>query len=537
MAVMWPRSLPQWVLQDPRRSAECKVYETFDRVLDDEWSVYYSRPWWGISRTGGEIDGEADFIVAHPEKGVLFLEVKGGLVDYDPKTSRWTSKDRFGVTHGIKDPMQQAVKSKHELLKKFRDAPGWPPQRVRLRHGVILPDCDPQGGELVGGYEPALFCFSTDLRDRCAEWVYERLRPHIGESNAPEVGPGNGGIAAIDGKIAAPAKLKVPLHRELETDVAQQDVLLTGAQLQAVAFIDTFPRVVVEGGAGTGKTVIACELATRYAQAGCSTLLCCLSEALAASLKRRIGEQPNLAVKTLPEMRTEASRGLLGRFGAVIVDEGQDVDWMDWDLVESCLSAGGLLRVLFDSNQAVYRARDDLETRLQASGIPLQLNLRNTKRIAAVTEPLYRGPLIQCAGAEGQPPLLIEAAAAEAPRQVLATLLELVEGQSLAPSDVAVLVPDAVAASDIKSRLLTAKLKATDAVARAPGAVVVETIARFKGLEALAVVVLADRLCANNSELAYVAVSRGRALLVVIGPVVGTLLGRALLEGGCEQIN
>jgi hypothetical protein len=212
------------------------------------------------------------------------------------------------------------------------------------------------------------------------------------------------------------------------------------------------------------------------------------------------------------------------------------VDWADWDLVEERLVPGGLLRVLFDSNQAVYRARDDLETRLLAKGVPLQLNLRNTKRIAAVTEPLYRGPLIQCAGAEGRLPLMLEVQAAEAPGGVVTTVQELVERQSLAPSDVAVLVPDAKAAADIKSRLLTARLKATDALTRAPGAVVVETIARFKGLEALAVIVLADRLCANNSELAYVAVSRARALLVVIGPILGTQLEKALLEGGCEQI-
>jgi ATP-dependent exoDNAse (exonuclease V) alpha subunit len=45
---------------------------------------------------------------------------------------------------------------------------------------------------------------------------------------------------------------------------------------------------------------------------------------------------------------------------------------------------------------------------------------------------------------------------------------------------------------------------------------------------------LADRLCANNGELSYVAVSRARALLVVVGPVTGTKLGEALRTGRCE---
>ncbi|WP_316895842.1 AAA family ATPase [Ralstonia mannitolilytica] len=533
---MWPRKLPEWVIQDPRRAAECNVYKKLDLVLDDEWSVYYSRPWWGLSRTGGEIDGEADFVVAHPDWGVLFLEVKGGLVRHDPLTSKWTSRDRLGIKHTIKDPMQQAVRSKHELLKKFRLAAGWPSRRVRLRHGVIFPDSQPDGEELVGGYEQELFCFSEDLRDRLRSWVVQRLASHAEDRLDREVGPGRNGIAAIDSTIAAPTRLRVPLHRQLDGDVTHQDAIMTGAQLQAIAFIDCHPRVVVEGGAGTGKTVIACELAVRYAEAGRSVILCCLSAALAASLEYRIGKRPNLDVMTVNELRAAKLAGKLGRYEAVVVDEGQDVDWSDWDLVEGCLSPRSLLRVLFDSNQAVYRARDDLESRLQAKSIPLLLNLRNTKRIASVTEPLYQGPLIQCAGPEGCLPLLIETTASQTLDSAIATIQELVLGQSLAPADVAVLVADASIGADIRARLLVSKLRTTDALTRAPNSIVVETIACFKGLESLAVVVLADRLSANNPELSYVAVSRARALLMVIGPVAGTLLGKALQAGGSRLL-
>ncbi len=536
MAIMWPRSLPRWVLQDPRRSAECKVYDKLEKLLDDTWSVYYSRPWWGISPKGGEIDGEADFIVAHPDKGLLFLEVKGGLVSHDPKTLKWTSKDRIGVVHVIKDPVLQAMKSKHELFKKFRTQATWPKYRVRLRHGVILPDSDPLGSENIGGHEQDLFCFSTDFRDRCGDWIAARLATHSQDGQDSEAGPGDDGIFALDQIIASPAKLVVPLHRELEADVAQQDALLTGAQLQAIAFIDSLPRVVVEGGAGTGKTVIACELAARYAASGKSTLLACLSEALAAALRRRIDPGTNPAIMTLSEMRASASKGTLGRFDAVVIDEGQDVDWNDWDIVEAALSKGGLLRVLFDNNQAVYRARSDIETRLQAKGIPLGLNLRNTKRIAAVTEPLYRGPLIMCSGPDGRPPVLLDTSSTDAPSRLLTTIDELIVGHSLHPEDIAVLVPDSKAAAAIKALFSSEKVKVTDALTMAPGAVVVETISGFKGLEALAIIVMADRVSAKNNELCYVAVSRARALLLVVGPTKGTLLEDALLSGKCEVV-
>ena len=528
MALMWPRKLPSWVEQDPRRRAEREVYRQLELVLDDSWSVYYSKPWWGISKTGAEEDGEADFIVAHPGKGVLFLEVKGGGVGYDPKTDHWISKDSNGIRHRIKDPVQQAMKCKHKLLRKFQSGNGWPRHRVRLRHGVVFPDCESRVSDLIGNYERELFCCATEFRDRFACWLNRRLASHVGNQNDAEVGPGTSGIAKIDATIAAPARLTVPLHRQLTADIARQDELLTGAQLNAIMSIEAFPRAVVEGAAGTGKTVIACELAVRYAKAGLSTLLCCLSEALATSLKRRIPPLRNLDVLTLSEVEAAVTRNELLKKNAVIIDEGQDVDWQQWEFLERLVATDGIFRVLFDTNQAVYRARDDLETRLQAFCFPLRLNLRNTKRVAEITEKLYRGPLIACAGPEGRRAIFLEVAGAAALDKVLEVVGELVGNQNIPPDEIAVLVPDAKVASAMRSKLCIARMKATDAIAAEPKSVIVEAIARFKGLEAAIVVVLADRITANNTELSYVAVSRARALLVVVGPITGTQLGKAL---------
>src|SRR5690606_22207675 len=84
MAVMWPRQLPSWIVSDSRRAAERHVFAKLRDVLGNDWAVFYSRPWWGIARGGGEVDGEADFIVVHPDFGLLFLEVKGGGISFNP---------------------------------------------------------------------------------------------------------------------------------------------------------------------------------------------------------------------------------------------------------------------------------------------------------------------------------------------------------------------------------------------------------------------------------------------------------------------
>ncbi|WP_081677811.1 DNA/RNA helicase domain-containing protein [Novilysobacter defluvii] len=521
MAVMWPRRLPTWVVSDPRRRAEREVYAAFQQTLDDAWSVYYSRPWWGLTSTGAEVDGEADFVVAHPRHGVLFLEVKGGLVSHNPSAGSWTSKDSMGITHRIKDPLGQAMKSKHELLKKFKAARGWPDARVRLRHGAILPDCQSRDS-LVAGYERELFCFSSDLRDRFEDWLLARLSSHACSDR--EVGPGREGMEAIDRVIAAPANLTVPLHRQVSADLAEQDALLTGAQLLAISSIDEYPRVVVEGGAGTGKTVVAVELSIRYAGRGLRTLLCCLSGALVEDLRRRIGDQANLDVETLETV----VRSPRDRYDAVIVDEGQDVDWNQWDELERCLLSTGLLRVFFDSNQAVYRARDDLQTRLQASGFPLRLNLRNTRRVAAVTERLYRGPLISCCGPEGRRVVHLEVPFSRGPDEVVDAVRELVRDQEMLPTEIAVLVPGLKVADAVRAMLSAAGFMTTNALQRDAGAVTVDTIAGFKGLESPAVILLVDFVSANNDELSYVGASRARSLLVIVGAVARTKLGKAV---------
>lgn len=529
MAIMWPRNLPEWVIQDPRRSAEREVYAKFEKLLSDEWSVYYSRPWWGISPKGAEIDGEADFIVAHAFHGVLFLEVKGGRVEFDPKNGMWLSQDRNGIKHKIKDPIIQATSSKYQLLKKFQQVSNWPNYKVRLRHGVIFPNCEPTRNDLIGPYEKDLFCCATEFRDSFFEWILNRLASHGGNDSQIDKGPGIDGIAAIDFSIAAPAKLTIPLFRQLTSDIDRQDELFTGAQLFVVSSIDTSLRTVIEGGAGTGKTLIGCELAFRYSEAGLSTLFCCLSDALSSSIKGRLEDLENVDIFTLNDLETQYQNQTIKKYDAIIIDEGQDVAWEQWDLFDQILrEKSSYLRVLFDSNQAIYRARDDLETRLQAQSFPLRLNVRNTKQIAEVTDGLYRGPLIHCGGSDGVSPIVWEVPYAKSVSKCLEVVLDLIENKKILPSDIAVLTVDSKTVVDISSKLLTSRVKVKDAISRLGAAVTVETIRKFKGLESKVVVLVLDRESSNNSELSYVGVSRARAMLILVGPIAGTLMASAV---------
>ena len=97
MAIMYPSKLPDDVLRDPKRAAECRVYDELRKQLDADYHVFYSSPWLGTRPDGSEVEGEADFIVAHQKIGMLVIEVKGGRINID-SDGQWRSKNREEIT-------------------------------------------------------------------------------------------------------------------------------------------------------------------------------------------------------------------------------------------------------------------------------------------------------------------------------------------------------------------------------------------------------------------------------------------------------
>ncbi|RMH55618.1 MAG: NERD domain-containing protein, partial [Bacteroidetes bacterium] len=56
---------------------------------------------------GDALQGEADFVILHPDYGMLVIEVKGGGVTWDRAKNRWFSEGRH-ARNPIADPFRQA---------------------------------------------------------------------------------------------------------------------------------------------------------------------------------------------------------------------------------------------------------------------------------------------------------------------------------------------------------------------------------------------------------------------------------------------
>ncbi|SVD40574.1 uncharacterized protein METZ01_LOCUS393428, partial [marine metagenome] len=109
MARMIPDLSDEQILAAHDSEAEARVYRSLRDQLADEVTVLYSVPWIETSKSGST-DGETDFVVIDPSRGILALEVKGGTSEVGPG-GRWSTRGANGAIVPIKSPFQQGMKS------------------------------------------------------------------------------------------------------------------------------------------------------------------------------------------------------------------------------------------------------------------------------------------------------------------------------------------------------------------------------------------------------------------------------------------
>jgi Nuclease-related domain/UvrD-like helicase C-terminal domain len=548
MAGMYPTPLPETVAKGDSREAERKVYDALATQLGPAYSVFYSVAWLAKSPGEDARDGEVDFVVVHPELGTLLLEVKGGTISRDGVSGRWTSIDRFGHVHQIHDPFDQVRRSKHALLGKLLEHPALRGSFIGLGHGVVFPDsANPH--RPLGPDAPAEITLFADDLDRMAARI-EAMFDFWGAETRGRMHPAPRFVETLTEMLAPTFHLRQLLGPVL----AGEDralLRLTEEQFGVLDLLARERRVAVSGGAGTGKTVLALEKARRLAAEGLEVLLTCFNRPLAEFLRRCCGQVDRLTIAnfhhfcwqmareagvplpdpaageqppeffdtTLPEaLLTALERLPARRFDAIVVDEGQDFRESWWAPLELSLADRdrGILYVFHDDNQQVYRRLGSFPTGLVE--IPLHDNLRNTRRIHAVTTKFYRGEPLRAKGPEGRE---VECVCAETQaavvHEVSRILHRLVREEGVPAGDVAVLYGSSTDGPLKRDDRIGSFWTTTDQVAE-PQKVLLDSVRRFKGLERPVIVLTGiDHLPPDEENaLLYVGSSRARVGLAVV---------------------
>lgn len=556
--------------------AERDVRERLEQALPSPYACWFNVAWTGAAGAGDRnVDGEADVVIGHPDRGLLVLEVKAGIPSRDSRGRWW-----LGSRQLDRSPFEQAVASKHALARRLAQLPGWRVgSRPRAAHGVAFPHADrgslgPGHVQLGADVAPALLLDARALEDPAAtRAAIEAMYAHAGTEDSARDPLGPEGMRLL-GELLAPTVAMRRLVRGRIVDDRAPLLAATGEQRRIIARSRRARRLEIAGPAGSGKSMLAAEQARRLAADGARTLLVCFNQPLATALRRDLADAPapaGLEVLTFHRLceRMAAAAGVLPaqpagdlapwfdalpralgeamdrlpdeRWDAVIVDEGQDFadDWLL--LAQSLLrdEDAGVLWVFHDPGQALYRP--DVVGTLGLERMDLFENHRNPPSIAALAQRFYRGGetvegLRDEPAAGGPRHRVIEAAPGPATVEaVRVELHRLLREEEVRTWQVVVLTGGKAPDSLVWRRRTfgnhrlwneaftdegTSRGLPPEEVPEHPSdAVLFETVRRFKGLEAEVVVLCelpeeAPRL----DELLYVALTRATTELVVIAP-------------------
>lgn len=427
MARMLPKELPSDTTWSEKR-----VHEALS-VLPDEWTVLWDVP---VGLFGNPRPGlrQIDFLLLHPKVGALVLEVKGGEIRVEE--GEWSTRP-VGSTAFVplkQSPFKQAADQRYQLQRFLSDR--FRRRSVSIGHAVCFPGSTVDAD--LGPDAPRQLII--DLRDlekptaavrRIADaWALDGFQH---ESQIDEI------IAVLRPSrqlhIVMAATAQKTLE-DIERETRRQVDMVEGQMAVFEELLHT-NRACVVGGAGTGKTILACERVRALQQIGSRTLLLCHrsvvrsfmltvldvahqqrqfeveSDALLhvahwAGLLEVLASTTGVAIPSplSPHLVDAflAARDLLPRlYDAIVVDEGQEFTpsqfealmWLLDDPEESPLYVfadpfqhSGLLSA--PARERRSRAgRYKWESPFAAPVLPLTVNCRNSDEIAKTAYSFY----------------------------------------------------------------------------------------------------------------------------------------------------
>lgn len=520
---------------DPSRTpnSESKVLKALAEIDDPRSLAFHSVAWLGL-RSDRQSDGEADFVIADGACGILVIEVKGGGIDLN--SGQWFSTDAKGIRHQIKNPFEQAKASKHALLRYIKSVDPSLARRISFSHAVLFPDITCDFDALGPACPKAIVIDRLGLRDLSAS--LKSVFAHWGAAAGPTAADRGQLRGLLAPTIAVSRKL-----RDVVADTEKEILRLTTDQIQAMQGMRRNRRLIVLGGAGTGKTILAVERARQLREAGSRTLLVCFNRPLMDRLRSELKGSSvdvetyhTLCSRVLEKARTkypspqderwwressgealfEASSSLDIAYDAILVDEAQDFDGSWLEALECLLSsrADSVFIVHGDGHQELWsRGWGEWCTSKSWPIFELSTNCRNSSQIAAHVAKVFADPVC-CLGAQGPEPVFHKLDIAKHGLvEVVGLIGQLLREGRLEPSQIAVLS----SSRDIASSLHSTFVEDIPFGPIGTRGLVADTIHRFKGLEATCVVVIlsGDAEEEDRRMLRYVAYSRASSVLHV----------------------
>lgn len=537
---------------------ERKVYLQLRSQLNDDFLVLHHVQWIAHNPQWGNFDREADFLVVHKDLGLLIIEVKGGGVKFDGH--QWTSIDKNGKSNIIKDPFEQAKSNRYAIESQLKDSGRLNQQAVRdfnYGYGVLFPDIsekDAKQLERPSGPRQIIGC-SANLVD-LNSWLLTALNYW---KKPDKKAPNKIMRSAIKEIFARQIEIQIGRISKF-ADIDSRRIQLSKNQIEILDNIENLRRVAVSGGAGTGKTILAVTKARRLSKQGFKTVLLCYNKPLADRLELQLKGERNVEARTVHafllehvnKVRRDLGKDYISDVGgvadgsqeffenhlpkaaanaildqrpdidAIVVDEAQDFSenvWLSLELVLE-LEAERPLYVFYDASQDIFKRGGKIP--IEIPPLTLNKNWRNTVEIFESTYKFFSGPDTKHSEISGPAvrELKVKSLREGCEKAARITRDYLVEFSDTHEADAVVLLGSNIMKRDcieaISKISLPSDSQWNDGLNQGGVGVPVESIARFKGLEAKHVVLLLQADSPGLKEDVYVGGTRATHELSII---------------------
>ncbi|CAB4724788.1 unannotated protein [freshwater metagenome] len=479
---------------------------------------------------------EIDVVLVHEEQGVVHLEVKGHRVYV--QAGEW-----FGIQGKMKpQPFSQAKTNAYALRDELKKR--WPGvfDHFPVRYAVAFPNTTEVRGDLPPDIKRSQLFLAPNLED-----IQHAIEMFVAESRPGArftVEQMNGIIEYLkpDAEFTWDPEARIRMHH-------QRMEALCASQVRALERLDANRRVVVTGGAGSGKTRLALGWARR-ALIGRDerVLVTCFNEPLADQIKFHLDGYENVVVGAFlsiartfegmphldepPDMSSEEAstfwnETVIGhlhlnwpkiteKFGTIIIDEAQDFSPAWIAQLESLLDEEGPRRLMMvaDSGQEIFsRGFRVPKTEDGWTLCELVNNCRNSHQIARLLRTLLGGAPSPEIGPETIG-MSFDEVTTESVVSVVKSILDRQPddgSELLAPlGSTAVIVPSVKLRDTLRHELGLGSWDERDSK------IVCETERRLKGTE-FDTVILVDPEFRMDDRALYIGISRAINQLFVVG--------------------